>query len=299
MPPSSASRSRRSGFTLIELLVTIAIIAILIGLLLPAVQKVREAAARIQCQNHLKQIGLACHNHHEQHGFFPTGGWDWTTPPTYVNGVPAAFADQQAGWGFQILPFIEQDNVWRGAGATNDFDRALVAMATPINTFFCPTRRPPQTVRYSYPGYLGGIEATHALCDYAASNLEGTGVVRQYLPNRIADIQGGTSNTLLIGEKRLNLTLLGQPQADDNEGYTCGWNEDTVRFTNQRVSPDFLGDPSLFGGRSIGSISSHPARFNVVLADGFVGGISYSVSQPVFRALGDKADGQVINPDEL
>jgi prepilin-type N-terminal cleavage/methylation domain-containing protein len=190
---------RRDGFTLVELLVVIAIIAILMGLLLPAVQKVREAAARISCKNHLKQIGLAFHNHHGQHGFFPTGGWKdgW---PTYVNGQPAVGLEQQAGWAFQILPYIEADNTWRGGGATTDVDRVRLAVATPNKLFFCPTRRPPQTVTYSHKDFLGGAAATHALCDYAASNREKTGVVTEKALVRIADVSDGTSHTLLVGE---------------------------------------------------------------------------------------------------
>ena len=184
--------AQRRGFTLIELLVVIAIIAILIGLLAPAVQQVREAAARAQCMNNLKQIGMAFHAHHDAYRSFPTGGWDWTTPPTYVNGAPAVGAKQQASWAFQILPFIEQGNVWRGGQATNDRDRILVAIGTPIPIYFCPSRREPQVISFSHPDYMGGITANHAPCDYAASNLEGTGVVQQYIPVRIGDITDGT-----------------------------------------------------------------------------------------------------------
>jgi prepilin-type N-terminal cleavage/methylation domain-containing protein/prepilin-type processing-associated H-X9-DG protein len=287
----------QKAFNLIELLVVIAIISVLIGLLLPAVQKLREAAARIQCQNNLKQIGLAFHKHHDALLYFPTGGWDWSTPPTYVNGAPAVGANQKAGWGFQILPYIEQEPLWSGGQATTDTDRALVAIAAPLKIYFCPTRRSPQTVSYSEPDYLGGITATHGLCDYAASSLDNTGVVRQYKPLRIADIADGTSNTCLVGDKRLNLTLLGQPQPDDNEGYTCGWNEDTMRYTSKRPQPDYYGDPQFAGGSLFGS--SHPGRFNMVFADGSVHAVSYSVSQDVFKALGNVADGQTINLDEL
>lgn len=283
------AESRQRGFTLIELLVVIAIIGILIGLLLPAVQKVREAGNRVTCQNNLKQLGLAFHHYHDNHDGFPTGGWDHWSPPTYVNGQPVVGREQRAGWGFQILPYIEGDNAWRGG--------AEVAIAAPRKVFFCPSRRAPQTVRYldGYTPPLTGGDLTHALCDYAASNMDGTGVVRQFEQVRIADIADGVSNTLMIADKRLNLAFLGQPQHDDNEGYTAGWDKDTVRLTRKAPAPDFRGSGD--GGRLFGS--SHPGRFNAVFADGSVHSIAYSVDPSVFRRLGDRADAEVLVIDDL
>jgi prepilin-type N-terminal cleavage/methylation domain-containing protein/prepilin-type processing-associated H-X9-DG protein len=271
----------RRAFTLIELLVVTAIVTILIGLLLPAVQKVREAANRTQCANNLKQIALAFHSHHYVHGYFPSGGWGWPYPPTYVNGQPAVGARQQAGWGFQVLPYVEAENVWKAG--------AVVAVGTPNKVFFCPSRRGPQTVTYSSPEF--GDIVTHALCDYAASNMEGTGVVRRRLPNRLADIKDGTAATLLAADKRLNLAYLGQAQRDDNEGYTAGFDIDTLRFTGRPPAADYAG-PTGDGGEVFGSL--HPGRFNAVFADGSVRIVGYDIDPVVFDSLGNKADGQVI-----
>jgi prepilin-type N-terminal cleavage/methylation domain-containing protein/prepilin-type processing-associated H-X9-DG protein len=287
---------RTQGFTLIELLVVIAIIAILMGLLLPAVQASREAGRRVSCQNNLKQFGLAFQGHHDQHGFLPSGGWDWYTPPSYSDGVPLIGADQEGGWGFQILPFMEAGNVWAGGQAKTDFDRALVAIATPNSAFYCPSRRAPTTVTYSEPtwqgiSYLNEQTATHGLSDYAASNDKGTGVVRRYDPLRLADVTDGTSNTLLIGDKRLNLAQLGQHPKDDNEGYTAGFDQDTVRRTDLPPAPDHRGSEPT-GENRFGS--SHPGGINAVFVDGSVHFIKFSINPQVFDSLGKRGDGRVM-----
>jgi len=284
-------KKSRNAFTLVELLVVISIIGVLIGLLLPAVQAAREASRRTQCTNHLKQIGLAFQNHHSSHGTFPTGGWNWDAPPTYVNGRPVSGPEQKAGWGFQILPYAEAQNVWEAG--------PVEAIGTPISFFFCPTRRSPQVVDHidNYDPPINGGMITHALSDYAASNRELNGVVQRYEPVKISQVTDGTSHTLLAADKRLNLAFLGEWQDDDNEGYTSGWNEDTIRSTKNSPSPDLYGDESVDGEKLFGS--SHPGTINAALADGSVRTISMNIDKDTFRWFGDIADGKQINETQL
>jgi prepilin-type N-terminal cleavage/methylation domain-containing protein len=123
---------RRRGFTLIELLVVIAVIAILIGLLLPAVQRAREAANRAKCLNNLKQIALACHTYENAHGNFP----------------PSRLVGESQSWAWLILPQLEQDNLYRRWNASASlFDLSsdtTSALKTAVPTYFCPSRRTPQ-----------------------------------------------------------------------------------------------------------------------------------------------------------
>ena len=133
---------RRSAFTLVELLVVIAIIGILVALLLPAVQSAREAARRLQCKNHIKQLSLGAIMHMETHGYFPSGGWGWH----YAGDPNAGFGEKQpGGWCYSILPYVEQISLHdMGKSSTDAVRKAeqAKAAAVPLPIFNCPSRRP-------------------------------------------------------------------------------------------------------------------------------------------------------------
>jgi prepilin-type N-terminal cleavage/methylation domain-containing protein len=197
-------RSRRA-FTLIELLVVIAIIAILIGLLLPAVQKVREAAARLQCQNNLKQMGLAFHNYHDANGYLPAG----TICPGGSCGDRAA---SESTWITWLLPFVEQDNLWKTGDLTKGFGQGYkgepnnTITSTKLKLFLCPSDQDVDIsswygsavwARGNYAGNNGIGPMTETT---AAITTRPTGVLSLNRNYKITEISDGTTNTAFVSE---------------------------------------------------------------------------------------------------
>jgi prepilin-type N-terminal cleavage/methylation domain-containing protein len=334
------SRRTRRGFTLIELLVVMAIIAILIGLLLPAVQKVREAANRTRCQNNLKQMAVAFQNHEFTHRFLPGGGWRHDIVRTWADAahtVPAVGPAQQWGWAYQILPYIEQDALWRiPAGAAPGPGQYLPigdqqVVGTPISIYFCPSRRAPTVLArseaparalmdYAANGGTYGIDPkTGVLQDWHDAN---NGIMIRAQPTytqklRFADIKDGTASTMLVGEKNLNRAFLndnskptGYNVGDDNSGWAVGLDWDNVRWADMAPAFDRYdntanGDDS---GTNFGSM--HIAGFCAAFCDGSVRMIDYDVSSNykqsaptayssmgVFQKLCIRNDGQPVSLD--
>lgn len=323
-------RGTRTGYTLVEFLVVVAILAILIGVLLPAVQKIREAANRLACTNHLKQIGQAFHHHHDTLGFFPDGGKNKCDSPYSVfmspedraacdaahvgpaavcaRGRPydgpfpagATVAERRAEWSwpYQVLPFLEQ-----AALHADPSDDAIVR--APLRVFHCPSRRVARLVN------------GHTAIDYAGCAGTGTDgiVVRNGTgPITTAEVTDGLSTVVMVGEKRMKKDRFGRTGDDDESWARPGWDTDIYRVaaadpdrprTDRGPSPDIsitTVPPFSAWNRNAGLSqfgSSHPAAVNVVLGDGSVRHIRYHPDPTAFERFCVRNDGANYSPNDF
>ena len=215
-------RTNRSGFTLIELLVVIAIIAILIGLLLPAVQKIREAANRMQCSNHMKQLGLACHNFHDTYGITPptrcaSGGFQ------FLNVPPNAYQ----GWAVWLLPFIEQDNVGKIYSTQLHYghNSNRPAIMTQVKIFYCPSA--PNKNRVAPTFTAQGFTVSNAACtDYSVMRNVENGLIALGIVDAYTDADRWGPFSYNSGSNTRTMTWAGTTDGLSN---TIFYSEDAAR----------------------------------------------------------------------
>jgi prepilin-type N-terminal cleavage/methylation domain-containing protein/prepilin-type processing-associated H-X9-DG protein len=306
-------RGDRHGFTLIELLAVIAIIGILIALLLPAVQKIREAAARIQCQNNLKQIGLGLHNFHDSYQRFPSGimvtigtGSGAVLPSSCPRCAQPPIPGKWGSWLTWILPYVEQQNLYNElnlSGREYGYSLGPTAPgATVVRTYICPSDYVPKTT-IQYGTYYFGVNSYFGNAGTKAwpvSSASLNGVLYYNSSVRITDISDGTSNTLLAGERYSKDLIVADPDLSDWRGWA---------WTNYNSGGDHLGDTnwpinspaSAIGvnARKNNFGSGHPGGANFVLCDGSVRFISTTSTQNLvnFQRLSVINDGHPVTLD--
>jgi len=295
--------ARRPAFTLIELLVVIAIIAVLIGLLLPAVQKVRDAAARAECQNNLKQVGLALQAYHDTHKQFPPG---------YASGVAANGDDAGPGWGWAafVLPQVEQTAL----AAQIDRAKAITdpAHAAPrvvsLKTFRCPADQLPATIpvgALTPAGLPSGTQTDLAAANYPAvfgvtePGVDGNGMFYRNSTTRIADLTDGTSSTLAVGERHYQLgpttwvgVLPGAGHAAPVGSPFGGQVNVAANFVLGHSGESFGGPAAPGEANNFGS--RHTGGTNFVFADGHVRFLGRGVDYTTYKALSTRAGNETV-----
>ncbi len=303
---------RRDGFTLIELLVVIAIIGVLIALLLPAVQKVRDAANRAHCQNNMKQISLAFQQQQDTDGFF----WPLTSDPGYNNWVklPDFGPGRRGGWAIYLLPYLEQSNTYKLFDRTtlknNEKGGLDAANAKSLKVFLCPTDLVPPVVEWFKVWWASSSYHVNGgpYSIWYQPPKEGFFEINKSV--RLAEVTDGVSNTIMLGEVSHVDNVFDAIHNGQGELWTWTWvyTDYSVGHSsspwNYRVPQDALNySPGgaqwwdVFIKRLDAWGSQHPGGAHAAFGDGSVRFIRTEIPQLTLRALSTKGAGDAISGD--